>query len=1107
MGALPWLFLFLLCFSQHLLAFSSSSLPSFSSSSSARPLCHRDQRSALLQFKHMFTINSNASQGCERWAGIPSYPKTLTWDENATDCCNWDGVTCDRLTGHVVGLDLSCSQLYGKIHPNSSLSQLSHLQQLNLAFNDFNDSRISYAFGSFAKLTHLNLSYSALSGSIPSEISHMSKLISLDLSYSQLRLELLHFEILLKNLTQLQELDLFEVNISSDLPDSIGYLKSLKSLDLTWTGLSGKLPDSIGYLKSLNYLFVGDCKLRGSIPKSLGNLTQICELYLWGNSFTGEVSSTLSNLKQLTALDLSANNFQGRIPVLAELTNLEYLYLDDNNFTGGFPIWVANLKPLVALSIHSNQLTGPIPFNLSGLQNLQFLYLSSNQLTVPIPFNLSGLQNLQVLHLSGNQLTGPIPFNLSGLQNLRELYLNDNSLSGVIPPSLFTLASLEVLDLHSNKLTGQIPEFQHHLPLEFIDLSDNKLRSPIPQSISTLVNLTSLFLDHNSFSEVIPPSLFTLPSLRYLYLSSNNLTGQIPEFQHHLPLDTIDLSDNKLRGPIPQSISTLVNLTVLSLASNDLSGVDLHILKNVESLDISNTNISVVTRSNVNNTLPNLRYFYMSSCNIEVFPYFLRALENLEVLDLSQNKIHGQIPNWAGFIGKASLRYLNLSNNFLTDIKQLPWEKLATLDLRSNLLQGPLPVPPPLIGYFFISNNTLSGEIPSLICNASTLEILDLSHNKLSGAVPQCLGNFSSVLSVLNLRSNGFTGTLPLAFVKPSQLQSLDLSGNKFEGPLPRSLKNCTWLEVLNVGSNKINDTFPNWLGTLHWLQVLVVRSNRFHGHIHTTMSEFSFPKLRIVDLSYNEFTGHLPTRYFENFQAMKSTTMSGEQYMSVGGSSYHDSLIVTMKGLEVELVRILTIFTTIDFSSNNFSGEIPNVVGKLNSLILLNFSHNSLTGHIPASLGNLTNLESLDISFNQLMGKIPSQLTSLTFLAVLNLSWNRLHGPIPGGKQFATFENGSYAGNLGLCGFPLSKECEDNRTKVQPPVLQHEEDDSDFDGFTWKIVVIGYGCGMTLGLFLGSLMFLIGRPRFFVKLAERKLPKKVIRLSRTVADTVNRRK
>ncbi|KAI8571191.1 hypothetical protein RHMOL_Rhmol01G0099800 [Rhododendron molle] len=308
--------------------------------------------------------------------------------------------------------------------------------------------------------------------------------------------------------------------------------------------------------------------------------------------------------------------------------------------------------------------------------------------------------------------------------------------------------------------------------------------------------------------------------------------------------------------------------------------------------------------------------------------------------------------------------------------------------------------------YFSSSTHSLYRR-DQTICNARSLEILDLSDNNLSGAVPQCLENFSA-LSVLNLRSNRFMETLPLAFAKSNVLRSLDLSGNQFEGPLPRSLVDCKRLEVLNVGNNKINDTFPYWLETLPQLQVLVIRSNQFHGPIKTSNSKSPFPMLRIVDLSHNEFSGHLPMRYFEYFQAMKNKTMPNKKYMSDENSYYHDSVVVTVKGIEIEMQRIFILFTTIDFSSNNFSGEIPNVIGKLNSLIVLNISHNSLTNHIPESLGNLTSLESLDISSNQLTGRIPSQLASLTFLEVLNLSWNRLYGPIPQGSQLSTFQNGS---------------------------------------------------------------------------------------------------
>ncbi|XP_028079842.1 receptor-like protein 35 [Camellia sinensis] len=272
-------------------------------------------------------------------------------------------------------------------------------------------------------------------------------------------------------------------------------------------------------------------------------------------------------------------------------------------------------------------------------------------------------------------------------------------------------------------------------------------------------------------------------------------------------------------------------------------------------------------------------------------------------------------------------------------------------------------------------------------------------------------------------------------------------------------------------------------------------------GHIikrlrqKTIIAVVTYDNVGIVDLSHNKFTGHLPGRYFKFFKAIRNKTMPNEKYFSVG--AYY-SVTVTMKGLDIYLTRILTVFTTIDLSSNKFSGDIPNVIGRLNSLIVLNLSHNSLIGLIPSSLGDLTELESLDLSSNQLIGNIPNHLLSLTFLEVFNLSWNRLDGPIPRGKQFDTFGNDSYVGNLGLCGFPLSKECEDNQSQVQPGVLLQQEDDSNFvSGFTWEAVVMGYAYGMALGLVIGFLMFLTGKPKLFVRIVEGKKHKKVKMLRR----------
>ncbi|KAF9671001.1 hypothetical protein SADUNF_Sadunf12G0001400 [Salix dunnii] len=126
------------------------------------------------KFEASFSINSSASGYCQ-------HPKTESWKEG-TDCCLWDGVTCEMKTGVVTGLNLAYSLLYGTLHSNSTLFSLCHLGKLDLSDNDFKSSHISPQFGQFSNLTHLRLNFSRFSGQVPLEISLLSKLVSLDLS-------------------------------------------------------------------------------------------------------------------------------------------------------------------------------------------------------------------------------------------------------------------------------------------------------------------------------------------------------------------------------------------------------------------------------------------------------------------------------------------------------------------------------------------------------------------------------------------------------------------------------------------------------------------------------------------------------------------------------------------------------------------------------------------------------------------------------------------------------------------------------------------------------------------------------------------------------------
>jgi Leucine-rich repeat (LRR) protein len=427
---------------------------------------------------------------------------------------------------------------------------------------------------------------------------------------------------------------------------------------------------------------------------------------------------------------------------------------------------------------------------------------------------------------------------------------------------------------------------------------------------------------------------------------------------------------------------------------------------------------------------------------------------------------------------------LNISFNLLSSFEQppivLPWKNMYLLDLSSNLLQESFPIPPLSTQYFFASKNKLFGSIPPMICKVKFLQVLDVSNNQLDGQIPQCLFNFSSSLLVIAMRNNRFQGSLPETFINGCSLMTLDLNHNQIQGKIPRSLVQCRMLEVLNLGNNKLNDTFPFWLESLPELQILVLRANGFHGPIWDPHTKFGLSKLHVIDLSYNNFTGKLPSEYFKPWNAMLMVLVkdkSKPEYMESRSGYYKDSMTLVNKGREMEFVKILTIFKAIDLSNNKFYGEIPDSVGNLNGLIVLNLSSNSFVSHIPSSFGNLNQLESLDLSQNLLSGEIPQQLTNLSFLAYLNLSQNQLIGPIPQGGQFSTFQSSSFEGNLGLYGSPLLNKCGNNETPTSIP----SRDSSFGEGFNWKVVVIGYACGLVIGFLIGHVV-ISRRPDWFMR-------------------------
>ena len=174
-----------------------------------------------------------------------------------------------------------------------------HLHSLNLAFNDFYDSQLSSLFGGFVSLTHLNLSNSEFIGDIPSQISHLSKLVSLDLSGNNLlKWKEDTWKRLLQNATVLRVLVLDQTDMSSISIRTLNLSSSLVTLSLRANGLRGNLTDGILYLPILQRLSLsGNWDLKGQqLPEVSCSTTSLGFLDLSACGFQGSIPPSFSNL-------------------------------------------------------------------------------------------------------------------------------------------------------------------------------------------------------------------------------------------------------------------------------------------------------------------------------------------------------------------------------------------------------------------------------------------------------------------------------------------------------------------------------------------------------------------------------------------------------------------------------------------------------------------------------------------------------------------------------------------------------------------------------------------------------------------------------------------
>ncbi|XP_024966104.1 receptor-like protein 7 [Cynara cardunculus var. scolymus] len=364
-------------------------------------LTHDQECLALYLFKQSFP---HASE----FQTFDSWKITSNTSNDGSDCCLWDGVVCNN-EEDVIALELSERHLRGHINSSSSLFNLVHLQTLNLAINDFTGSQIPSQISRLKQLRTLNLSRSGFNGQVPTGISQLIHLSSLDLSGNPLQLRSPSLEKLVQNLNGLEELDLSGVDISSSVPHFMANFSSLSSIVLFNCSLQDEFPWAVLQLPKLKFLDVAsNPSLSGSFPEFLNN-SLLEHLDVLDTSFFGIVPESISNLHHLTFLRLTSCFFSGNIPgSLSNMTQLSYLSLSYNEFVGQVPS-LLRLSELNHLELSGIQFEKRrMPDWLGKLTKLNNLYLNRMNLDEIPPF-LSNLTKLSLVMMEDNSIHGSIP--------------------------------------------------------------------------------------------------------------------------------------------------------------------------------------------------------------------------------------------------------------------------------------------------------------------------------------------------------------------------------------------------------------------------------------------------------------------------------------------------------------------------------------------------------------------------------------------------------------------------------------------------------------------------------------------------------------------------
>ncbi|CAI5483348.1 unnamed protein product [Closterium sp. Yama58-4] len=590
----------------------------------------------------------------------------VTWSPTATPDCavdpgqrpsgtEWESVYCST-SGDVTFLELTAHYIVRKDLP-SDLTALAALTSLKMNGNllDGNMGKYLKYLTGLSALQTLNMASNFFSGQFPSFLLGLTSLTALDLSYNALTGSLP------STITKLKSLILYNNFLVGSLPSNTwtecwGYLNCLSSVGTCGSAYTAQRSSA-------------DCAICGSTDGTgtLCNPGESCEA-----DSDARISSNSLNVQGVGATVMC----KVLSSPLIEATQVSALVAIKSAMDLTSIMWSLTTTPSCAVDVSTSKDTDWRSVMCSTNGDVVFMDLSlRNIVRKDLPSDLTKLSALTYLTLSNNLLDGNIGNYLkyvTGLSALRELYIYGNYFSGQFPSFLLDSTSLTALDLSYNYLTGSLPS------------TITKLNTDGTGTLCSPGELCKPDAD----ASIASLSVNMSPEVELRCIGVSGLLMEASQANAMMALKAA------LGVTLTTWASTnLCRITEKTTAlSNEWTGVFCNLAGSVESISVGRQSLKGSIASDITK-LTALTYLdfgfnlFQGALNVFLFP--MNGMTSLKALFLSYNWFYGTIPTI--FASLPQLTTLGLYSNYLTGTMPIPSTTLVGLDVGLNYLSGSFP--------------------------------------------------------------------------------------------------------------------------------------------------------------------------------------------------------------------------------------------------------------------------------------------------------------------------------------------------------------------------------------------------------------------------------